>query len=341
MSHGISTTSLVLVLALLLWRYARRRNSLRMNKISHSQERILILGASTEDGLGAAFLRQYLERGAAEILIVGRRQDALEKVRDSALKQVSAERTKVTKVHVFAADCTKSKDVIQLRDFVQAKLGGLDTLQIVFGATTILPILGLANVDPKNLNSSNTESTHVHADQSGLDSIANAVQLSSDANVKGTALVLGAFIPILQSTSNDPRVVATGSVAGLCPAPTRAVYCATKSAQHYLLDSVALECEAQAGEPILGTNQRRALVRFLILAPGPIRNSFVKTYSVDSASGPRDNRQNALDVDYVVKETLDTVDTNKTGMLVLPRAVFWVSLLTKFNSTYVLCQFLT
>ncbi|WFD45179.1 hypothetical protein MPSI1_003857 [Malassezia psittaci] len=336
MAYRVGTTSLVFILALLLWRYARRGRSLRMNKVSYSKERVVIIGASTEDGLGAAFLRQYLERGAAEIVIVGRRQDALERVRDSALKQFHVDRANTSKVHVFAADCTTSKDVIQLRDFVQAKLGGLDTLQIVFGVTSILPILGLANVDPKNLNSSNTESTQVHADQSGLDSIANAVQFSSDGNIKGTALVLGAFIPILQSTSIDPRVVATGSIAGIIPAPTRAIYCATKSAQHYLLESIALECETQAGEAILGTNQRRALVRFLILVPGPIRNSFVKTYAVDSASGPRDNRKNALDVDYVVKETLNTVDANKTGMLVLPRAIFWASLLVKFNSTYVL-----
>lgn len=335
------TTLAALVAAYLIWRRLHMRKR-RPARITPSGERVAILGASTEDGLGATFLQHYLERGARQVVIVGRRRAALEAVREAVLRRVPTKHPDAV-VHVFAADCTKTDDVIALRDFLLTELHGLDTLQIVFGVTSILPILGLASVDPLGVNARDAASpSDVHPTAEGLTSIADTVQHSCDGNIKGTAIVLGALvrapltqIPVLQTTSADPVVVGTGSVAGLIPAPTRAVYCATKSAQHYLLDSVALECEAQAGHTVPGTDKRRALVRFLIVAPGPIKNSFVKTYAVDSGSGPRDNRDRALDVHDVVRETLMAVDADHMGMLVLPRHVFWASLLTKFVSTYI------
>lgn len=140
---------------------------------------------------------------------------------------------------------------------------------------------------------------------------------------------------MLQATSVDPVVVGTGSVAGLIAAPTRSIYCATKAAQHFLLESVALECESQTGKLIPGTDKRRAFVRFLILAPGPIKNSFVKQYAVDATTGPRDNRDQALDVKDITAETLASVDANASGLLVLPRTAFVGSLLAQFHTTYV------
>ena len=338
------TVLAALVAAYLVWRRMHSRVH-RTARIAPSGERVAILGASTEDGLGATFLQHYLERGARQVVIVGRRRAALEAVREAVLRRVPTKHPDAV-VHVFAADCTKTDDVAALRDFLLTELRGLDTLQIVFGVTSILPVLGLANVDPLGVNASDAKTSDaVHPTAEGLSSIADTVQHSCDGNIKGTAIVLGALvcnvrltqIPVLQTTSADPVVVGTGSVAGLVPAPTRAVYCATKSAQHYLLDCVALECESQAGCTIPGTDQRRALVRFLIVAPGPIKNSFVKTYAVDSRSGPRDDRNRALDVHDVVRETLAAVDADHMGMLVLPRHVFWVSILTKFATTYVFC----
>lgn len=315
---------------------ALRTSSKRNKKIAPKHERVVILGASTDDGLGAAFLQQYLERGTRQVVIVGRRLGALEEVRAKVLERTAGKRAESAEVHVFAADCTKSSDVIALRDFVQTTLHGFDTLQVVFGVTSIMPVLGLANVDPKGVNANGEASTRVDPTVDGLDAIANTVQHSCDGNVKGTAIVLGALIPVLQTTSIDPVVVGTGSVAGLIPAPTRAVYCATKAAQHFLLESVALECDSQAGTPVPGTDKRRALVRFLLIAPGPIKNSFVKTYSVDSTTGPRDNRDKALDVNDVVRATLQRVDANGTGIMVLPPAAFVAAMLSKFNLTYVL-----
>lgn len=319
----LAWTLAALVLLRVAWTYARRKK--RTQYVDAGAERVLILGASTPDGLGAEFLRQYVERGAKHIMIVGRRQHALEDVR---------KRYPDVQVHVHAAELTCTKSVLALRDAVVRSMGGLDTLHIVFGATSILPILGVAGVDPCGVNAQTDEGVLTHATQDGLDRIGETVQRSCDANVKGTALVLGALIPLMQTTSKRPAVVTMGSVAGLIPAPTRAVYCASKSAQHLLVRSVDLECESQAGMPVPGT-QPRARVHFLLVAPGPIKNSFVATYSVDASTGPRDNRDKALHVRDVVRATLRRVDAEQWGVLVMPSYIRLAWILTCLDATYV------
>jgi len=334
----MSQTWWVLLGALLagapILRHALARAHSRVTRVPPQEERVVILGASTTDGLGSGFLRGYLERGVRRIVIVGRRPEALEKVRDEALAAFAGRLSADVQVHVFEADCTNVEAVLRLRDFVRAKLGGLDTLQVVFGITSILPLLGLANVDPVGVNrNEKAEPAALDADKAGLESVAETVTQSAQGNLTGTAVVLGALTPMLQSTSVDPVVVVTGSVAGLVPAPTRSIYCATKAAQHFFVNSVALECERQAGTPIPGTDRKRALVRFLLVAPGPIKNSFVAKYACDATSGPRDKRDNALEVKDVVQSTLSRVDLKPTGMLVMPRYMFFASLLAQWDST--------
>lgn len=325
------------LLALVVLHLAARRicAKSRTRLVDPSEERVVLLGASTLDGLGAAFLKQYLERGTRRIMIVGRRKAALEEVRAAMLEVTKGRRHPDAEVEVFVAQLTSPADVLRLRDVLLQKWQGLDTLHIVFGVTSILPILGVADVDPCNVNASGDKTTRVHPTQAGLEQLCDTVQHSSDGNLKGTAIVLAAMIPVLQTRSESPAVIGIGSVAGLVPAPTRAIYCATKSSQHYLLRSVELECDSQAGTFVPGTAQRRAHVRFLLVAPGPIKNSFVAKYAVDSATGPRDNRDKALEVHDVVRHTLQRVDAQAWGMLVLPRVAFVASLLAQFDSTYV------
>lgn len=327
-------TAVVALVAVHLLVHALRRQS-RPKVVRPADERVVILGASTLDGLGANFLQQYLERGTRRIMIVGRRQEALEEVRRAMLEATKGKRAPDAEVLVVAAQLTQSRDVIALREKIMRVWGGLDTLHVVFGVTSILPILGLANVDPCDVNANGSATNALHPTQEGLDSIGATVDQSNEGNLKGTAIVLAALIPVLQTTSKHPAVIAIGSVAGLIPAPTRAVYCATKSSQHFLVRSMDLECESQAGTIVPGTNQRRARVRFLLVAPGPIRNSFVAKYAVDANTGPRDNRDKALEVSYVVRKTLSRVDACQWGMMVLPHYVFVASLLAQLDTTYV------
>lgn len=319
----LAWTLVACVVLHVVWTYARRKK--RTQYVDAGAERVLILGASTPDGLGAELLRQYVERGAKHIMIVGRREHALDDVR---------KRFPGVQVHVHAADLTCTQSVLALRDAVVRCMGGLDTLHMVFGATSILPILGVAGVDPCGVNAETEERGLTHATQDGLNRIGETVQRSCDANVKGPAIVLGALIPLMQTTSSRPAVVTIGSVAGLIPAPTRAVYCASKSAQHLLVRSVDLECEAQAATPAPG-QPRRARVHFLLVAPGPIKNSFVATYSVDASTGPRDCRDHALGVEDVVRATLRRVDAEQWGVLVMPSYLRVAWILACLDATYV------
>ena len=323
------------LLALWALRYVVPRRGRRVAKLPAADEHVVILGASTLDGLGAALLQQYLLRGTEHLMIVGRRLDGLEQVRDRMLAQTAGRRSVRAHVEIVQAELTSSADVAALRDRLLQQWGRLDTLHVVFGVTSILPILGVADVDPCGVNASGTASTDVHPTRDGLDRIATTVRQSSDGNLTGTAMVLGALVPILQTTSAHPAVAVIGSVAGLVPAPTRAVYCATKASQHFLVRSIELECESQAGTPVPGTQRRRARVPFLLVAPGPIQNSFVASYAVDARTGPRDDREHALDVHDVVRATLARLDHAQWGTLVLPARAYVASLLAQVNATYV------
>ncbi|WFD34311.1 hypothetical protein MCUN1_001150 [Malassezia cuniculi] len=325
------TTARLALALLLAWLIAQwLRHNRRVKNLAPASERVAILGASTLDGLGAALLHRYIERGTKHITIVGRRKEALDAVRSAALSKYPGANADIA---VFVADCTSTSDVIALRSHIESKYGGLDTLHIVFGVTSILPLLGLAGVDPLGVNADGVATTRRDADAAGLERIVQTVEHSANGNLTGTAVVLGALVPLLQATSTRPAVAVTGSVAGLVYAPTRSIYCATKSAQHFLVNSVALECDRQAGLPIPGSSKRRAHVRFLIVAPGPIRNSFVAKYAVDSNDGPRDNRDRALDVNDVARDTVARIDSEKYGMLVLPRYVFLAALASQFEAT--------
>jgi NADPH:quinone reductase-like Zn-dependent oxidoreductase len=57
--------------------FCRPRQTSRSSKISHSSERVLILGATS--GIGRAIAHQYAERGA-RVCVVGRRQLQLDEV---------------------------------------------------------------------------------------------------------------------------------------------------------------------------------------------------------------------------------------------------------------------
>lgn len=177
-----------------------------------------------------------------------------------------------------------------------------------------------------------------HADEASLERLAEtsrAVQRMTDANIKGTALVLTALLPCLQTLSNVPYVAVIGSLASLVPAPTRAMYCATKAAQQMLVQSVAAECVTQARVA------DRQLVRFVTLAPSSVSTSFRARMSVndesnDNASVPR---RACLSADRVGFAAVQCVDQGVVGVQPLPFRYFFVWLLAPL--WYVSCIRLT
>ncbi|SPO19914.1 uncharacterized protein UTRI_00312_B [Ustilago trichophora] len=305
-------------------------------KIYH--ERVLILGASNERGVGEALALQYARRGCRDLILVGRNLEGLEAVKKRCIEQAiqgeeydmsdeapgdEAKLKHDTRIHCIAADCAKAEDVDRLRKQVSAKFKGLDTLHICFGVSALLPLLGVAGVDPVR-PTDKQDKTKIYADRSGLEAVQQAVASASNVNVAGTAICLAAFLPMLQTTSVYPAVILMSSAAALFATPTRSVYAATKSAQLSLFRSVAIEAQAHA-EVDPDTAKRRAKVRFLSICPGTIATSF-RHSAVDldrsKADMPDDlawvKGEKMLTSADVAHKTIFAVDRYTQGVITLP-----------------------
>ena len=296
----IAVVCSVIVLAIAL------RKQKRSAVLPSRNERVIILGASTTDGIGASIAAESLKRGVRSIILVGRSADGLRNVHKQLIATFPAE-CRATTVIQFPADCTRDADVLAVRDRAVSEFGGVDTLYVVFGSIVTKTLLGVAGADPVQgddtpTNLSPAELSHVHS----------AMEEACTINVTGTALVLVAFIPVLQTSSRAPHVGVIGSLAALIPAPTRALYCAVKAAQQQLVLGAAAECETQAQIP------GRSLVKFTVLAPGTVATSFRS----------RDPHARALSPTVVAHHAIDCINKGSTGVVPLPSKYFIAWLLS-------------
>lgn len=224
------------------------------------------------------------------------------------------------RITCIAADCSKAEDVDSLRKQVSAKCKGIDTVHICFGVSALLPLLGVAGVDP--VKSSGEK--RVYADRAGLEAVHSAVNSASNVNLTGTAICLTAFLPMLQTTSPYPSVILMSSAAALFATPTRSIYAATKSAQLSLFRSVAVEAQAHSEASPEG-GKKRAKVRFLSICPGTIATSF-RHSAVDldktSTEMPEDlawvKGEKMLTPQGVAEKTIFAVDRYSEGTITLP-----------------------
>lgn len=311
----------------------------RIQRIKIYHERVLILGASTEKGVGEALALQYARRGCRDLILVGRNMQGLAAVKKRCIEQAAqgeeydmsdeapgdeAKLKHESRIHCIAADCSKTEDVDRLRKQVSAKFKGLDTLHICFGVSALLPLLGVAGVDPVR-STGKQDSTKVYPDKSGLEAVQQAVASASNVNVAGTAICLAAFLPMLQTTSSLPAVVLMSSAAALFATPTRSVYAATKSAQLSLFRSVAIESQAHAEAKPTDSGKRRSKVRFLSICPGTIATSFRHSaVDLDHSKGdmPQDlawvKGEKMLTPEGVAEKTIFAVDRYNEGIITLP-----------------------
>jgi hypothetical protein len=99
----------------------------RQTRVPPYRERVLLLGASS--GVGRALARQYAARGCTDLVLVGRREAELEKVRQECEELRSRgeewemsgeapgwEARARRRARVIVADCTKPEDVLRIRD---------------------------------------------------------------------------------------------------------------------------------------------------------------------------------------------------------------------------------
>lgn len=309
----------------------------RLSHIAPSGERILILGASS--GTGKSLALAYAVRNPAHLVLVARRQDELDVVRNECI-DLGAHHEQVA---TFVADCSSVADLHSLATYL-APLG-IDTIHVVFGTSALKPLLAVAGIDPTRSSSSSPRSSSDDSVVPGstpalesLQAVGTAMAKMSETNQAATAVVLAALVPILQTTSKRPAVVVLSSVAALVPAPTRALYGAAKAAQLVLVEGVALEAERQAQEP------GRSLVRFATVLPGTIATSFrasavdlapgetpavaTKDASWDAgtsgASGQKSkSKSDILTPDQVANAMVRAVDQESSGRIAMPSKYTW------------------
>lgn len=309
----------------------------RTQRIKIYEERVLILGASNERSVGEALALQYARRGCRDLILVGRNQVNLEAVKKRCIEQAvkqeeydmsdeapgdQAKNKHEARIHCIAADCSQAEDVDRLRKQISAKFKGIDTLHICFGVSALLPLLGVAGVDP--VRPSGKDSSKVYADKSGLEAVQKAVSSAANVNLSGTAVCLAAFLPMLQTTSQLPAVVLMSSAAALFATPTRSVYASTKAAQLSLFRSVAIEAKAHAEVSSTDSGKKRAKVRFLSICPGTIATSFRHSAVdlTDKSDMPEDlawvKGEKMLSPEGVAEKTIFAVDRYSEGVITLP-----------------------
>lgn len=108
---------------------------------------------------------------------------------------------------------------------------------------------------------------------------------------------------MLTRTSPAPAILLVSSVAALVPAPTRALYAATKAASLLLYQALAIEHRA---------------IAFALLLPATIEGNF-RASAVDA--GPvreADPNKRGLKTEYVAARCVAAVDRGVRGNVVLP-----------------------
>ncbi|KAI1212108.1 NAD(P)-binding protein [Annulohypoxylon truncatum] len=265
------------------WRYVRPISPSRQKGVRPTDERVVIVGASS--GLGRVVAKRYAARGA-NVCVVARRAEQL-----AALAGECGE-----KCFWVAADFSDVGDMVRVREELIAKWGGLDTLYVCAGVSAVQPVMSLAGVGPGEI------------DDAGDAGIRHAVDIAARAtqgNVYGPLVAALTFIPMLLRTSVSPSILLISSIAALVPAPTRALYAATKASSLLLFQSLAIE---------------HPKIAFTFVLPATIQGNF-RASAVDADATAREAgpNQRGLKLDYVADRCVDAVDQQVRGNVVIPK----------------------
>ncbi|KAI6086463.1 NAD(P)-binding protein [Hypoxylon rubiginosum] len=254
----------------------------RHGSIPPRQERILVIGASS--GLGRSVAKQYAARGA-RVCIVARRAEQL-----SVLAQECGQRC----IWV-AADFCKADDMVRLRERLLTEWGGLDTLHVCAGVSAVQPVMNLAGVKRGEEND---------ASAAGIQRAVDITTAATQGNVYGPLVTAVTFIPMLIRTSTSPSMLLVSSVAAVVPAPTRAIYAATKASSLLLFQSLAIEHPG---------------ITFTFILPATIQGNFrASAVDADTESREAGPNQQGLKPDYVANRCVDAVDRQVKGSVVMP-----------------------
>ncbi|KDN41923.1 hypothetical protein RSAG8_07140, partial [Rhizoctonia solani AG-8 WAC10335] len=216
----ISGAALLLGLSVLI-RSTLLSSPRRTAFIQPSEERVLIIGASS--GVGHATAVAYAKRGA-RVAIVARRSAVLEQVKQECL-QVRIESGYAEQKNVIlavTADFSDERKMESVRTAVQRAWNGVDTVIVSAGVSALQPVMNLVN-------------------QGGVSRAVSVAIKAMEGNYMGPLVSVITMIPLLESSSKKPAIALISSLAAVVPAPTRAIYCSTKSAGLLLFQSLAIE----------------------------------------------------------------------------------------------------
>jgi dehydrogenase/reductase SDR family protein 7 len=198
------------------------RQKLR-KKLILKRQKVCILGASS--GIGKELALLYASKGD-DVLLVARRQNLLEQVQKECVALIGKKGLK-SKILILAMDATQEENVQKIAQVAQSDLGGCDTLICCMGVISLLTFEELCS-DSSNDTSTSTSSLH------------HVMTDIFSVNVFGPILACKHFFSLLKA-SKEGRVVVVSSIAGVFGAPTRTLYCATKSALNGFMDSLRIE----------------------------------------------------------------------------------------------------
>ncbi|KAG9104583.1 hypothetical protein FRC06_001049 [Ceratobasidium sp. 370] len=191
----------------------------RTQVIRTTDERVLIIGASS--GVGRATAVAYAKRGA-RVTIVARRAALLQELEQECIQAWEASADKAGRVLPIVADFGNEDDMARVRDTIRQAWNGLDTVVIAAGVSALQPVMNIVK-------------------QGGVGHIKAVAFKALEGNYIGPLVSAATLIPLLETTSEKPAIALISSLAAVVPAPTRALYCSTKSASLVLFQSLAIE----------------------------------------------------------------------------------------------------
>ncbi|TGJ87072.1 hypothetical protein E0Z10_g1693 [Xylaria hypoxylon] len=253
----------------------------RSTRVRPAEERVLILGASS--GLGRTLVKQYTARGA-KVCAVARRSEPLDELAKDCGDRCLP----------FVGDFTDAADMEKLRGQLLRQWDGLDTLHICAGVSAVQPVMALTGIK------SSDEDPNV----AGVQRAAEIASRATQGNFFGPFIAAVTFIPMIRRTSASPAILLVSSVAAIVPAPTRALYAATKAASLLLFQSLAIE---------------HPEIAFTCVLPATIEGNF-RSSAVDADPSEKVDETNkkGLKLEYVASRCAEAVDQGLRGNVVIP-----------------------
>ncbi|EJD04231.1 NAD-binding protein [Fomitiporia mediterranea MF3/22] len=285
----LASVSLLSILFLL--RRQHRPNK-RQTKIPLNEEHVLILGASS--GVGRTLAVQYVQRGAY-VCIVARNKEGLEGTRreclgvSESMSNLKGEGEAEKRVVAVVADFSDAEGMAKVRERIQAEWGRLDTLAVIAGVSSLRPLLETTGIECKEGRGSSFPDADVEGVRTGQQIASAAIQ----GNFTGPLTAVLTCIAFLERTSPSPSVLLLSSVAAVTPAPTRTLYCASKSAALILYQSLAIE---------------HPKVHFTSILPGTIEGAFRASAVDGGLVRESDPNRSGLKREVVARRCIQAVD---------------------------------